>query len=137
MQAALPALTSCPVKFCFIGVPAPLCSCSFSTHVCAAQLGNAPQAQELQRLRCCAGLATGRWGETQRKGAAPRPPQLHRRHEPCTQTNPLSPPDFVEHLRTINWYKQQVQLQCAAGVLCMYPQTPLRQRQPLGHPESC
>ncbi len=23
-------------------------------------------------------------------------------------TNPLSPPDFVEHLKTISWYKQQV-----------------------------
>ena len=23
-------------------------------------------------------------------------------------TNTLSPPDFVEHLKTINWYKQQV-----------------------------
>ena len=71
-----------------------------------------------QRRIAWSGLATGRWGEKQRKGAAPRPPQLHRRHEPCTLTDPLTPPEFVEHLKTINWYKQQARTAHPAPETC-------------------
>ena len=54
------------------------------------------------------------------KGAAPRPPQLHRRHEPCTLTNPLTPPEFVDHLKTINWYKQQARIARSAPESCSF-----------------
>lgn len=47
-------------------------------------------------------------GGVRRRRAAPRPPQLHRRHEPCRDTTPLAPDAFLAHIRTVSWYKDQV-----------------------------
>lgn len=57
------------------------------------------------------GQNKGTWagnGRGRRRGAAPRPPQLHCRHEPCRDTTPLAPEAFIAHLQTVSWYKGQV-----------------------------
>ncbi|BDA42593.1 probable ATP-dependent helicase hrq1 [Coccomyxa sp. Obi] len=56
-----------------------------------------------------AGQNKGAWaGRGRRRRAEPRPPQLHRRHEPCRDTTPLAPEAFLAHLRTVSWYKDQI-----------------------------
>jgi hypothetical protein len=60
-------------------------------------------------LRCAGGAGRREWQRGKaRRGAAPRPPQLHRRHEACTDCTPLDPVAFVEHLKTVAWYRNQV-----------------------------
>ena len=48
------------------------------------------------------------WGRGKGKGkggGAPRPPQLLRRHEPCTDTTPMDTEAFLAHLQKLSWYK--------------------------------
>ncbi|KAK9819572.1 hypothetical protein WJX81_002582 [Elliptochloris bilobata] len=41
-------------------------------------------------------------------GGFPRPPQLLRRHVPCTDTTPMDTQAFLAHLQELSWYKGQL-----------------------------
>ena len=40
--------------------------------------------------------------------AAPRPPRMVRKHEPCRDCTHMLVLDFLEHLKTLPWYEGQV-----------------------------
>lgn len=43
--------------------------------------------------------------------AAPRPPFLARNHVPCTDTTMMDTEEFLAHLKTLPWYKDQVRIE--------------------------
>ena len=42
----------------------------------------------------------------------PRPPQMMKKHVPCTDTSHKNVDDFLEHLKTLSWYSGQVGQEC-------------------------
>lgn len=67
------------------------------------------------------GAGAGARGKGKGKGGgAPRPPQLLRRHEPCTDTTPMDTEAFLAHLQKLSWYK--VRRTCCDAVLSLFAQ---------------
>ena len=40
--------------------------------------------------------------------STPRPPQIMKKHVPCTDTSHKNVDEFLEHLKTLSWYSGQV-----------------------------
>ena len=54
--------------------------------------------------------------------STPRPPQMMKKHVPCTDSSHKNVDEFLEHLKTLSWYSGQVGQKCyllsGAAVTC-------------------
>eukprot|EP00884_Botryococcus_braunii_P004307 jgi/Botrbrau1/13878/Bobra.0056s0110.1 len=100
-SAADPSQTFCPVT---AGAWAP------GFPVEALPLGRLLQAAaELRRALPIGDVVPGQHpGGPGRQRAAPRPPFLARNHVPCTDTTTMDTEEFLAHLKSLPWYKDQV-----------------------------
>ena len=44
--------------------------------------------------------------------STPLPPQMMKKHVPCTDTSHKNVDEFLEHLKTLSWYSGQVGQEC-------------------------